>query len=225
MTLRLLVAVAVLAAAGCTVAYPPPAGGRRGLAHEAPHVALLGDSITWQMMHTYGPGAGAPADLETFAGWGWHAGTPALPLAVRNEAATDDLDLLVIALGVNDSADGWTQADVDAWAALLAPVGPDVCIRVVLPAWSARGLTRERSGHLLATRAGIVAAMGTRPAVSYVDWQDTLDRLGPGLLAPDGIHLANDPTTGIAHPAAAAARADTLWSGVDRCGALIGRAA
>lgn len=218
---RLAAVLVFVAAAGCTAGYPPPPGGARAIAHEAPHVVLLGDSITNQMFWAIGAGPGAPADVETFAGLGWHAATPAVPRALAAEAAADDLDLLVLALGTNDSADGWTSADVAAWRRLVDLVPADVCIRVVLPHHTAPGLTPERTAHLLATRAGITAVMGDRP-VTYADWQATIDRVGTGILAPDGVHLRDDPATGRPAVDAARARAGTYWPGLDRCGPIPG---
>jgi hypothetical protein len=188
-------------------------------------VVLLGDSLTIQA-GLHGPHTAEPRYLQTVAGMGWSA-ADAQP-GLDDAAETAPIDTLVIALGTNDSsqrdgADGWSEADLDAFRRLLSTPPPEACVVLVLPGHGphvdpAYGAELEEARSALDFLAHERRQQpGTGPTV-VVDWQAALDAQ-PGVMADDGIHLSGDADSepGAASAQSAATRLDLYWDGVADC--------
>jgi hypothetical protein len=191
-------------------------------------VTVVGDSLTQTAAYLYGPGEGAPPEVEMLAWQGWTAADaqPDLEAAV----AAGRADTVVLALGTNDSSvaagrDGWSAADVERFRQLLATPAPSACVVVVLPGYGA-GIDPSHAAEMEKARTDLVGLADERRhlrasdpnvgATVVVDWQAELTA-HPQLLNPDGIHLAQDPANSLISADAAAARTGLYWRGVASC--------
>lgn len=186
-------------------------------------VFVAGDSVTVQATAD-GLGPGAPADVEVSAWLGWTAEHAQPPLDTA--AAARPLDVLVFALGLNDSAlrpgaDGWTDDDRERFRHMILTPDISACVVLVLPGHGP-GIEPQYAAELGEARLALLDLAverqrmpGAGPTV-VVDWQAEVDAR-PWLLDPDGIHLAADPATGDVAADAASARTSLYWRGVQQC--------
>ena len=93
------------------------------------------------------------------------------------------LPRVVIELGVNDAYDGWTSSDVLVWTRALDGLPQDTCAVVVLP-WS----TGADAPRIAPVRSWLSGQATKRANVKALDWKPYASR--PGVLGPDGTHLA-----------------------------------
>lgn len=188
-------------------------------------VALAGDSLTVQAR--YGPDVGVadPEHLTVTAGLGWKVAN--VQQWVTDQTAAGLVDVLVVALGTNDSNPtwngGWTSADVDAFRTLINTPHPDARVVLVLPGHGA-GIDPRHATAIDAARRDLTALATTRPRTTVTDqWQHVADDR-PELISADGIHLRaqNDAPTddGVVRPVdptARAARLSTYWDALPPC--------
>lgn len=135
---------------------------------------------------------------------------PAVDMAARARAGR--LPRVVLELGENDAVGGWTAADVRAWSAALDGLPNDGCAVLVLP-YS----VSLRAADVNAARAWMAKAPGRWGNVHTVDWKPYA--LRPGVLGPDGVHLAwlDGSAGGKVTAAAVDAFGDMLAAARQRC--------
>jgi hypothetical protein len=220
---RLVSATFALAAlAGpCREATPPP--GPPVPTHCA--TALVGDSLTIQARYGDPVGVDDPAQLQVDAGLGWKVEN--VQQWVTDQVAAGSVDVLVVALGTNDSNPtwngGWTSADVDRFRVLINTPHPAARVVLVLPGHGA-GIDPRHAAAIDAARRDLTALAATRPGTFVTDrWQAVADT-EPELISSDGIHLRaqNDAPTddGVVRPVDPAARAErlrTYWDALPPC--------
>jgi hypothetical protein len=186
-------------------------------------VFVSGDSVTVQAM-VNGLGPDAPADVEVSAWLGWTAEHAQPPLDAA--AATRPVDVLVVALGLNDSAlrpgsDGWNDDDRERLRQMIFTPDIGACVVLVLPGHGP-GIDAQYAAELGEARMALLELAMERQRVPdagatvVVDWQAEVDA-NPALLDPDGIHLPDDPATGEVAADAASARNGLYWQGVQQC--------
>lgn len=181
-----------------------------------------GDSITWQFDQA---GGGAElADVEVHAGPGWqidqcvdHASPGCVSPAENLAARADGLDRVVILLGTNDADEvwngGWTADDETRWAAVLDATPADLDVVLVLP-WLSDAARPAHRTQIDAARAWMSRQAGERANIAVVDWRPYAER--PGVLAPDGVHLAHaDGDPAALTLAAYDARRDVITDALD----------
>jgi hypothetical protein len=187
-------------------------------------VVVAGDSVTLQAAMADAPDGETPTDVEVIAGLGWTVDDVLPP--VRAAVAARPPDVLVVAVGLNDSSvgpggDGWSDADVERFRLLIGTAPTGSCVVVVLPGHGP-ALGSAYAAEIVEARLALVQlAMERRdgpeagPTV-VVDWQAEVDAR-PDLLDPDGIHLARDPRTQQVSATAASVRTNLYWQGARQC--------
>lgn len=223
---ELLAATSGLPIGGALAAGKGPTGAtpstRPAADDDAGRVFVAGDSLTVQTTWSVADTA-SPPDLEVAAGMGWTAvdAQPALDTAV----AAGSVDILVVALGTNDSslhenADGWSTADLERFRRMIYTPAIDACVVLVLPGLGP-GPDSLYATEVAEARAALQQLAQERDQVPdagptvVVDWQAQIDR-HPDLVASDGVHLSGDES-GVAWPSSAAARLGLYWAGVQKC--------
>jgi len=194
-------------------------------------VHVLGDSITIQAFYGHGYGVGAPGDLMVTAGLGWRV-QEVQPDATA-QAALRRPEIQLVALGTNDSGvvfggDGWTTADLDRTTTLLNTPHRRACKVLVTPGYGP-GVNPAQAVQIDEAVTDMVALDQSRIDVVSVSWQDVINA-NPGIIDPDGIHLASPQTNemqdfalesankvAVVTPQAAGLRAQLYWQGVSAC--------
>ena len=192
------VAVALVASSGCDPIEDQPKS-----------FYFIGDSILFDMtlgntsFYVHQP-AGYAARVDgkpgaTTADW--------LP-SVEKYAAQDVPERLIVELGTNEArdADGWTEADADAYRTLVEAAPDRSCVVGVLPAAGPAASATVRR-ELRDAAEDIAEIVGERPAHHLADFATFLAD-HPGWVEADGIHLVD---TGDQRDAVQAAYRDWIW--------------
>lgn len=185
----MVVAALALATVGCAGVRPTlgapvasealagPVGGR---------VALVGDSLTvgeYATLPIAAESRGVRLDISAEPGRRISGAVPELARLARGH------DLVVMALGTNDAADGLTPAAATALIdAGLAAAGADVPVLWLTVAHPAGTPAAEAAGVF---NAALVDAAGRHGHLTVADWAGFVGGR-PELVAGDGIHLTED---------------------------------
>ena len=128
--------------------------------------------------------------------------------SVQKYAAQDVPERLIVELGTNEArdADGWTEADADAYRALVEAAPDRTCITAVLPAAGPAAPASVRVE--LARAAGDIADIVAEQRAHHVADFATFLADHPSWVEADGIHLVD---TGDQRDAVQAAYRDWIW--------------
>jgi hypothetical protein len=163
-----------------------------------------GDSIMFQ--YAIGGGGEAWPDVKWNAVMGASMGqcvwpgcvTPAADMAAATSKG--QLPRVLIELGPNDAyADGgWTSLDVQRWTAALDALAATTCAVLVLPYAESPAYPLDLA-ELGQAVDWMWHAAATSANVHAIFWETYAKR--PGVLGPDGLHLAGPPNPdGLAYP-------------------------
>ncbi len=128
--------------------------------------------------------------------------------SVQKYAAQDVPERLIIELGTNEArdADGWTDADAEAYRTLVEAAPARTCIVGVLPA-AAPAASIEVRQELAAAAADIADIVSERPRHQLAPFATFLAD-HPTWVEPDGIHLVD---SGSQRDAVQAGYRDWIW--------------
>lgn len=217
--MRLLRRFAALAMAGAALAGPCKP------APEPCTVALAGDSLTVQATFGEPVGPPPPGHLQVTAGLGWKVEN--VQQWTTDQVAAGKVDVLVVALGTNDSNPvwngGWTAADIARFRTLINTPHPDAWVVLVLPGHGP-GISAAHAAAMDQARADLTALAATRPHTVATDAWEQLAEARPELFSADGIHLralgdapTDDGVVRPVDPEARAARLEVYWDALPKC--------